>query len=806
MRAIWLLLVLVIVSRPASAQPAAPSAPTSLAGLSAEVDDAGRDLRAISAELRGRELDREAIQDRLADIQPVQAHLDEALGALAPLLANSEARLAQLGPAPGAAQPPEAPDIARTRRDTTRFHQAVDTAVKQARLLSVEADQLSTTLTRQRDQQFTAHLSSRGRSVLDPGLWIDFAASAPGDFARVAAIAADEFRSAARSGRTGWHFVLWMAAVVSGVVIAWPLRLLLTALGYARVARFTPSTRLRRSALALWLVLVGTATPLVGGLVVRAAFSATGALTPAAAELLGWLIASTTFAAFYESIGRALLAPSRESWRLAPLPDALVRRVALYPGLIGATAGLTAFARNAASILALSPATALAVESLTLALDLAAIVLALATAGHARSVHLSQTADEPPSGEAESRLPWIIVALFAWLAVLTAAAAMLTGYVTFAGFLLRNLASVSGVLATLFLLIRVCDDLFPALLSTSRPPGRFIHIAIGLSPEALEQLAVLISGVCRVGLLLLGWAAILAPFGDSAGDIFGRLAASRLELHVGQVSIAPTTVAGALVVFLAGLGVTRAVRGWLEARYLPKTRLDVGLRTSVSAGVTYLGALLALLLTCGYVGLSLDRIALFASALSVGIGFGLQSVIGNFVSGLILLAERPVKVGDWIAIGELEGDIRRINVRATEIEMQDRSKLIVPNSDLITKTVRNVTAGGQVLGRARIVLKVVDSADPAAVREIILARIAAHPEVLADPPAAVYLTDVRDGALEFTTFAYLATPRAVYRTRSELLFEIVPALRATGVQLASSTPVVNVGFADRPMEPRTSSD
>jgi small-conductance mechanosensitive channel len=243
------------------------------------------------------------------------------------------------------------------------------------------------------------------------------------------------------------------------------------------------------------------------------------------------------------------------------------------------------------------------------------------------------------------------------------------------------------------------------------------------------------------------------------------------------------------------------VRRWLEKSYLPKTRMDMGVRTSLATGVTYLGALVALLLTCGYLGLSLDKIALFASALSVGIGFGLQSVIGNFVSGLILMAERPVKVGDWIAIGDLEGDIRKINVRATEIEMSDKSKLIVPNSDLISKTVRNVTHGGS-LGRVMIVLKVDHDADPSVVRDLLLARVQGHPEILKEPATGVYLANVKDGALEFNVFAYVATPRAAYRVKSELLFQIVPDLKAKGIALASSSPVVHVGLAERMPEPK----
>src|SRR5690606_7483740 len=116
-----------------------------------------------------------------------------------------------------------------------------------------------------------------------------------------------------------------------------------------------------------------------------------------------------------------------------------------------------------------------------------------------------------------------------------------------------------------------------------------------------------------------------------------------------------------------------------------------GMQVSASTLFGYAGGIVAVALAMSAAGIGLERIAWVASALSVGIGFGLQAVVQNFVSGLILLAGRPVKVGDWVSLGGVEGDIRRINVRATEIQMGDRSTVIVPNSEFITKVVRNVT-------------------------------------------------------------------------------------------------------------------
>jgi small-conductance mechanosensitive channel len=273
--------------------------------------------------------------------------------------------------------------------------------------------------------------------------------------------------------------------------------------------------------------------------------------------------------------------------------------------------------------------------------------------------------------------------------------------------------------------------------------------------------------------------------------LLGRVTATDFVVRLGLVAISPGAILGGVALFLAGLWITRAIRRWLEVRYLPKTDLDIGLRTSVAAGVTYLGALIAIIVAFAYLGLSVAQIALFASALSVGIGFGLQAIIGNFVSGLILLAERPIRVGDWIAIGDLEGDVRKISIRATEIEMTDRSRLIVPNSELVSKTVRNVTHSGA-LGRVRLVLRVDAGADPTRVSDIVLHRLRTHPEVLKDPEPAVYMTDAREGALEFNGFGYVGSPRQAFGVKSELLFQIVPDLKAAGIALAAPATTVKV--------------
>jgi small-conductance mechanosensitive channel len=784
---------------PPQAQAQTPAS-DSLAAQAAAVDQAQADLRTITADLHARRLGDADLKARLGDIPAVQAHLAAALDVLTPKLTDVDARLAQLGPAPAAGQPAEDPETAAARRNLTRFRGQVDTEIKQARLLNVEAAQAAKRMADQLRRNFAERLWTQSRSVVDPTLWRDFAAALPTDLTRLRGAASGEARPLADAARSSAQVIYWLLAGVLALLLLGPARVVLNTLGYRRAAA-GPASDLRRSSLALWRVLVVTLTPLAAGIVARGALA--GALTPEFLETADLLIRVVVFAAFLQGLGRAVLSPRRPEWRLAPVPDKVAARLAPFAAAIGVAAGLATLAAGVNSIFAASLPTSIAADCLTLLGEILAVGGALAMVGAARTEHLAH-GDTAPTPTAAGRLPWVLAALAAWLALGAAMLAVLTGYLALAGFLIHETIWIGAVLAATFLLLRFADHLFPALLSPASPVGGAIKTAIGVSDGALDQIAVLLSGLVRLGLLLIGWTTILAPFGASADDIVGRVTATDWVLHVGQVAISPGAVFGALALLFIGLLFTRAVRAWLETRYLPKTAMDVGVRTSLAAAVSYGGVIIAILFAFAYLGLSFSQIALFASALSVGIGFGLQAIINNFVSGLILLVERPIKVGDWIAIGDLEGDVKSINIRATEIEMMDRSKLIVPNSDLIAKTVRNVTHGA-VAARLRIMLRTDATVDPVAMRDLMIDRIKAHPEILAQPAPAVFLSDVRDGALEFTAFAYVASARAAYRVKSELLFQIVPDMKARGIALASSTPVVNIGLPDRLIEPETGS-
>src|SRR5207248_1689139 len=170
----------------------------------------------------------------------------------------------------------------------------------------------------------------------------------------------------------------------------------------------------------------------------------------------------------------------------------------------------------------------------------------------------------------------------------------------------------------------------------------------------------------------------------STADLFDTVRNVPFGFKLGELHLSLRALLMAAVILALLLILTRVAQRWLETELLPRTRIESSLQLSIVTIFGYIGGITAISLALAGLGFDLQKIALIAGALSVGIGFGLQSIVSNFVSGLILLTERPIRVGDAIVVKGEEGWVRRVRVRATEIETVDRASVIIPKSEFIT--------------------------------------------------------------------------------------------------------------------------
>lgn len=730
------------------------------------------------------EIDDELKLDNLSDSQlaqlraraePLAGQLQSVIADLAPRLDASHKRLTELTPkSKEVAREPD-PAADELKAEQTKYD-ALDADLRSARAALLQVEDYITRIGNQRREIFTKQTFARSSSVLSPVLWLSVVRELPGDIASFGRLLSNvAARLDDHVTPLQWSAFLGICAAI--LIFAAPLRRIAHRV-IAPAQEAKAPGRLRKALVGVWTLIVLSAGPLAALGVISYSLDVFDISDPQLEGVVGALLDGLRMTALAYACAEALLAPKMETWRLLPIGNSSAKRI-------------TRLAIGVAIILSASrlvEAIAESVSSYNL-LVLTRALCALAISGFAAD-NLRKLGRTPEPG-VQARDGWAPARTFAWAYVVAVFVCALAGYIALATFLIEHALQIGGVIAALYLADALIQESCEGLLRPESSIAQTLKATLGLGREGLEQIVVLVQGLARLAVIIGALVAAIGPFGMPSQDLLATLRTVYFGFSVGGVTLSISTMMAAIVLFFLILAATRAGQTWLGERYLPRTNLDAGVKNSIRTIFGYLGVVLALLFSGSRLGVDAERVAWVAGGLSVGIGFGLQGIANNFISGLILLWERGIRVGDWVVIGQDQGFVRRINARSTEIETFERATLIVPNLTLVTGSVKNWMHTDRV---ARIVINVQAAfeSDPEVVRQLLIDAAKAQDAVLSIPAPLALFVEFGDWAMKFQLIVYVEEALMAERVRSELNFDIMQRMRAASLRIPYPFPVGNV--------------
>ncbi|WP_271899471.1 mechanosensitive ion channel family protein [Candidatus Phyllobacterium onerii] len=696
-----------------------------------------------------------------------------------PRVTEINSRLDQLGPPPPQGQPPEAQIVTDERAKLMTEKAEINAVLGETEDQLIAANRMIERTVDARRELFTNTLSQRVNINYSLG-------------SEVADAYGQEIRTMNQVVTSWWRFVVsfkWQSMLAAAFFAAIAALVLLIGgqrtLGhlYLRDATIESPSYLSRLAVAFWSTLMRSLTVVVFLVTTYLFLNYFNVLRPDIASLIYMLFCVIGIVYFVHALAQAVICPGAPNWRLV--------RIAPRPGrilmvLITATATITGldYIADTVNQIAGSPLSLTVAKSLFATVLMGLLIIAMAS--------LRPLEDE----ETGNIKPWPrAMRLFLYTIGLVPIVAALLGYIGLARFVSQQIVINGAVVVTMYLGFLTARAVSDENALTGTKLGRAVQTRFGLDETALDQLGLVLSIVINIFVVALGIPIILLLWGFQWSEMSAWFVAIATGFQIGSVNISLVSIAIGVLLFALFYGFTRWFQGWLDNRVMARGRLDSGVRNSIRTAVGYLGLGIAGVIGISAAGINLSSLALVAGGLSLGIGFGMQAIVSNFVSGLILLAERPFKVGDWIETGGVGGIVKKISVRATEVETFQRQSLIIPNSSFINGSVGNWTHRNK-LGRVDIPIGVSHKVDPRRVHAILMEIARGHPLVLKNPEPFVAFSAISESVMQFEMRVHLADLSNSGTVQNEIRFTLIDRFAEEGIEIPYPQRDVNLHLED----------
>ncbi|GAB6051312.1 mechanosensitive ion channel [Magnetospira thiophila] len=697
--------------------------------------------------------------------------------------------LDQLGPKPEADAAPEEPVIAKRRADLTAELSRYETESKQSALIIAQGEQILLDLSRTERAELRDTLLQRGPTPVHWEVWVTAGQEFAGLFVATFLDAPrDWWAELQRDNKKRSRALQVLLYAFLATLVGWPLRRWLTR-RFGRDPSLAEPSASRRLLAALSEGLTGGLIPVVflaaiGVLVVEG-----GLVEDALASAVGSVVRGIIIFLLSASLLDAALAPEALQWRLMALPDAAARLLVnraklslvlfLFPDALYRALSWTTPSESFQAVFA----------TLTTLILAPALIATLSRRIWGKAIESPTDADpdaEASAGPLRTRLRSLLS-----LALLLTPILALVGYGQLANYMMRLLVLSTIIISLLWFLRTMLREAVTLLLEGEGRLGKGLRDALAITQLGAKRLKALLFLASDMGLIVFGLTLLLPVWGLRPAQMMDLASSLFNGFRVGSYTFSLADLLLGIMLFTTIILITRVIQKSVTQHLLPSLTQDKGISDALKSGIGYLGVLIAALAAISAMGIDLTNLALIAGALSVGIGFGLQTIVNNFVSGLILLAERPIKPGDWVVIGEHEGTVKKVNVRSTEITTFQRASVIIPNADLISSSVLNWTHKN-LLGRVDILIGVAYGSDVQKVKEILLESAKEQANVLTYPLPMVVFKDFGDSALMFELRAFLRNVELRVTTASDIRFAILAKLTDAGIEIPFPQRVVHM--------------
>jgi small-conductance mechanosensitive channel len=692
---------------------------------------------------------------------------------LRPRLASVQHQIDKLGPPPAKGAAAEAPTVSAERARLNAQASELSGAVKTLEVTRWRARQAIDKITNLRLQLFVQSLTQRIASPIFPEMWRDLARAVPSVTWRLKYNGNDWWSSVSKQKVS----VLVLLAAAIGLYVLLKIAML-TATRYRPTPDATPPTFFERAASASWIAPARAVPGVASIFLLFGGLDYLGLLySPTAEPVGGALFRSCLIFIGVSALIAAVFAPATPERRLVLLSSRSARRISRLLKTLALIYSVDLFLSSFGQILYF-PLAISVVQSLATSLAFSLVLIGLLL------TPFESSEADPFRPVSRNQPVWFKIPL--WLAAGAIIGCSLAGYVAFGRFLAQQvvMTCIVGLIATLlYLAIRA----FTRGSTTSQGTiSALLEERMGFDDVRRKQLGWLTETVLTLCVGLITIPVLMLQWGFSGADIRDWLRNVFFGFQIGQMRISLARILIGVAIFVALMFVTRVVQRRLRENILIQPRMDSGIANSIDTTVGYAGTGVAALVAISYAGFDITNLAIVAGALSVGIGFGLQSIVNNFVCGLILLIERPIKVGDWVVVGGEQGTVKSISVRSTEIETFDRASLIVPNSELVTGRVLNWTHRSA-LGRVVLKFSAGPDVDPRRVLAILSDCANRHPSILREPGPVAVFEGYTDKSTEFSLRVLLPDITHGLKVQSDLRVAVYEALRRAHIFGSEST-------------------